>query len=123
VTPTLSLCMIVKNEELHLARCLKSVRGLADEMILVDTGSTDRTVEVARSYGARVFHFTWQDDFSLARNHSLEAASGEWILVLDADESIAARDHGRIRDSLRREDPNAVSVPQRHYLPSAFVVA
>ena len=122
MTPTLSLCMITKNEEVHLARCLESVRDLADEMILVDTGSTDRTVEVARSYGARVLHFTWQDDFSLARNYSLEAAGGEWILVLDADESIAARDHERIRAWLRREELNAVTAPQRHYLPSAFVV-
>jgi tetratricopeptide (TPR) repeat protein len=69
-----------------------------------------------------VFHFTWQDDFSLARNCSLEAAKGDWSLVLDADESIAARDHERIRAWLRREDLDAVSVPQRHYLPSAFVV-
>lgn len=122
MTPILSLCMIAKNEELHLARCLESVRGLANEMIVVDTGSTDRTVEIARSYGARVLHFTWQDDFSLARNYGLAAASGEWILALDADETIAARDHDRIRAWLGREDLDAVSAPQRHYLPSAFVV-
>ncbi|HEV8316254.1 MAG TPA: glycosyltransferase [Vicinamibacterales bacterium] len=120
-TPTLSLCMIAKNEEAHLSRCLESVRGLVDEIVFVDTGSTDRTVEIARSFDARIFHFAWQDDFSLARNVSLEQATGEWILVLDADESIAARDHARIRELLRREDLNAFIVFQRHYLTSTVV--
>lgn len=122
MTPALSLCMIVKNEEHYLSRCLESVRGLVDEMIVVDTGSTDRTAEVAVSYGARVFNVPWQDDFSRARNNSLELARGEWILILDADESIASRDHERIRAWLQRDDLNAVTALQRHYLPSATVV-
>jgi tetratricopeptide (TPR) repeat protein len=120
--PTLSLCAIVKNEEVHLPRCLESVRGLVDEIVIVDTGSTDRTEEVARSFGARVYHFPWQDDFSLARNVSLEHATGEWVLVLDADESIAARDHEPIRRLLHRHDLNAVTTSQRHYLAAGTVV-
>ncbi len=85
----LSVCLITKNEEANLARCLESLRGLWDELIVVDTGSTDRTVEIAHSFGARLFHFTWQDDFSLARNFCISQATGDWILSIDADESIA----------------------------------
>ena len=120
--PTLTLCLITKNEETHLARCLASVRGLVDDIVLVDTGSTDRTLEIARACGARVFEFAWQDDFSLARNFSLEQATGDWILVLDADESIAASDHARIRALLDRDDLNAVTAAQRHYLTSGTVI-
>jgi tetratricopeptide (TPR) repeat protein len=120
--PTLTLCAIVRNEEFHLQRCLESVRDLADEVVVVDTGSTDRTEEVARSFGARVFRYCWQDDFGLARNFGLEQATGEWILVLDADESIATRDHEPIRRLLRRRDLNAVTAFQRHYLASGTVV-
>ena len=75
-TPVLSVCLIVRNEEAHLARCLEPVRALADELIVVDTGSTDRTLEIAESFGARTFHLTWQDDFSLARNYCISQATG-----------------------------------------------
>ncbi|MFN3480499.1 MAG: glycosyltransferase, partial [Thermodesulfovibrionales bacterium] len=78
--PTLSLCMIVKNEERYLAQCLESVKGLVDEMIIVDTGSEDRTKEIAEIFGARVFEFQWNGDFSEARNFSLSKAEGDWIL-------------------------------------------
>ncbi|HHV62433.1 MAG TPA: glycosyltransferase [Firmicutes bacterium] len=87
--PTLSLCMIVKNEERFLARCLDSVKDVVDEMIIVDTGSTDRTVEIAKSYGAKVYFHEWKNDFAEARNASLEKATGDWILVMDADEVLA----------------------------------
>ena len=83
---TISLCMIVKNEEVSLADCLMSAKPFVDEIVIVDTGSTDRTVEVARQLGSRVFHFTWCDDFAAARNESLRLAQGDWILVMDADE-------------------------------------
>jgi len=84
----LSVCLITKNEEQFLAGCLDSVRSLADEIILVDTGSTDRTIEIAQSYGCRVLHRAWDDDFSAARNAGLAAAQGRWILCLDADERL-----------------------------------
>lgn len=119
---TLSICLITKNEEAHLARCLESVRGLWDDLVVVDTGSTDRTVEIARGFGARLFEFTWQDDFSLARNFCIAQATGDWILSIDADESIAARDHEVIRRYLRRADVDAVMASQRHYVTSGVVV-
>lgn len=84
----LSLCIIVKNEELALPKCLNSVRNVVDEMVVLDTGSTDRTLEIAREFGAKVYQFEWCNDFSSARNQSLKYATGEWILVLDADEML-----------------------------------
>ena len=119
---TLSICLITKNEEAHLARCLESVRGLWDDLVVVDTGSTDRTVEIARAFGARLFEFTWQDDFSLARNFCIAQATGDWILSIDADESVATRDHAVIRDYLRRDDIDAVLASQRHYVTKGVVV-
>ncbi|MCB9527433.1 MAG: glycosyltransferase family 2 protein [Myxococcales bacterium] len=87
--PTLSACLIVRDEEALLPGCLASLAGLADELVVVDTGSADRTVEIARAHGARVERFTWIDDFAAARNASLAAARGDWILVIDADERLA----------------------------------
>jgi glycosyltransferase involved in cell wall biosynthesis len=83
---SISLCMIVKNEEIHLARCLQSARGYVDEIIVIDTGSSDKTKEIALSFGALVFDYAWRDDFSHARNFAKEKATKEWILQLDADE-------------------------------------
>lgn len=88
--PLISLCMIVKNEAETLARCLKSVHGAAGELIVVDTGSTDATVQIARSFGAKVISFPWNGDFAAARNAGLQEAGGTWILVLDADEELDA---------------------------------
>nr|WP_249435830.1 glycosyltransferase family 2 protein [Paenibacillus sp. Marseille-Q4541] len=85
---SISLCMIVKDEEQMLPACLESVQDAVDEIIVVDTGSTDRTVQLAEQYGASVVHFTWCDDFAAARNAGLQAATGDWILFLDADERI-----------------------------------
>jgi len=82
----LSLCMIVRNEAENLPSCLKSVSGIVDEAIVLDTGSTDLTVQVARTCGATVYEAPWQNDFALARNECLRHAQGEWVLVLDADE-------------------------------------
>lgn len=86
--PKLSLCIIARNEEGFLADCLDSTREIADEIVLVDTGSEDRTVEIAQSRGARVLHHEWQDDFALARNAGIDAATGEWIFAIDADERL-----------------------------------
>jgi GT2 family glycosyltransferase/tetratricopeptide (TPR) repeat protein len=85
---TVSLCMIVRNEERHLADCLTSARDLVDEVIVVDTGSTDRTRELATGLGAKVFDFPWVDSFSAARNESLRHATGDWIFWLDADDRL-----------------------------------
>ncbi|MEK3901077.1 glycosyltransferase [Paenibacillus sp. FSL R7-0179] len=84
----ISLCMIVKNEADNLARCLRSVRGTVDEIIIVDTGSTDATRQIARSFGARIINYPWNGDFAAARNAGLALAQGTWILVLDADEEL-----------------------------------
>jgi glycosyltransferase involved in cell wall biosynthesis len=84
--PQLSLAMIVKNEARCLARCLQSIRSVVDKIVIADTGSTDDTVNIAKNFGAKIFHFDWVNDFSAARNYSLGQASGDWILVLDADE-------------------------------------
>jgi glycosyltransferase involved in cell wall biosynthesis len=94
----LSLCMIVKDEEEMLPRCLSAVRDAVDEIVIVDTGSTDRTVEIAEGYGAKVIHREWTGDFSEARNASFDAASGDWILYLDADEVLVKEDAARLRE-------------------------
>jgi glycosyltransferase involved in cell wall biosynthesis len=82
----LSLCAIALNEEAALPQCLNSVAGVVDEIVLLDTGSSDRTPEIARSFGARVYDYKWCNDFSAARNEALKYVSGDWVLVLDADE-------------------------------------
>ena len=81
-----SLSLIVKNEEANLPACLQSVAGLVDEVVVIDTGSSDRTREIARAFGAKVFDFPWCDSFSAARNEGLRHATGQWVLWLDADE-------------------------------------
>ncbi len=90
--PTVSAALIVKNEEEMLGQCLESVIDIADEIVVVDTGSTDRTVEIAEKYGAKVFHHPWKDSFAEARNHSLRHASCDWIFVIDADEELERQD-------------------------------
>ncbi len=98
--PPVSLCMIVKNEQENLAGCLESVGDFAGEMIVVDTGSTDNTVKIAQSCGARVEHFTWIDDFSAARNESLKYAGGDWIFWMDADDRISPNELIRLKNAL-----------------------
>lgn len=87
---TLSLCMIVKNEEKHLPGCLESVRDIVDEIVVTDTGSDDSTVEIAKSYGAAVYEVPWENDFSKARNFAMSKTTSDWILYLDADERLDA---------------------------------
>lgn len=100
----LSLCMIVRNEETMLPGCLESVSGLTDEMIVVDTGSTDRTIQIAESHQARVVHFLWKDNFAAARNESLRHANGDWVLVLDADERLQPECRGELKNLIQRDD-------------------
>ncbi len=115
----LSLCMIVKNEEKHLARCLNSVQSIVDEIIVVDTGSSDRTKDIARVFGAKVHDFEWTNDFAEARNFSLSLASGRWILVLDADEVVSRLDLDRLRSIVRNgKQIGAYYFTTRNYLNS-----
>ena len=113
---SISVCMIVKNEELNLSRCLMSVKPVADEIIVVDTGSNDKTKAIASALGAKVFDFPWTNDFSEARNYSLSKASGDWILVLDADEMISPLDHASLKSLVQHADKRlAYSMTTRNY--------
>ncbi len=94
--PTISLCMIVKNEEEFLDGCLASVQGIVNEIIIVDTGSTDKTIEIAKEFNAKIYHFEWIDDFAAARNEALKHATCDWILYLDADERLILHDRSYI---------------------------
>ena len=109
--PRLSVCLIVKNEERFLVQCLKSVRGLATQLIVVDTGSTDRTVEIAREFGAEIHTFPWCDDFAAARNAALEHATGDWVLMLDADEELPAAQHVRLKADMKSATTIALRLP------------
>jgi glycosyltransferase involved in cell wall biosynthesis len=97
----ISACVIAKNEEKTLPRCLESVKDIVSEMIVVDTGSTDRTVEAAQSCGAKVYHFEWIDDFSAAKNFAISKARGNWIVFLDADEYFSTDSIPRIKDVIK----------------------
>ena len=90
--PTISLCMIVKNEEMNLARCLDSVAHLVEEIIIVDTGSKDRTVEIASHYTTKVYSHPWKDDFSDARNYSFSKAAMDYCMWMDADDILEERE-------------------------------
>ncbi|MCX5809877.1 MAG: glycosyltransferase [Proteobacteria bacterium] len=114
---TLSVCMIAKDEENHLPRCLKNLQQIADEIILVDTGSTDRTKEIALAFGAQVFDLTCSGDFSEAMNYSMSKTKGQWILVHDADEVISSRDYDKLKDIIgqKTQQPIAYTLMTRAY--------
>lgn len=115
----LSACLIVKDEEFTLKRCLDSLVGIADEIILVDTGSTDKTIDIAQTYDhVNVFSFPWDGDFSHARNESLRHAQGEFILVIDADEFLDSSDKLRLRDLLEQTDAEGLYVNIKNYVGS-----
>jgi Tfp pilus assembly protein PilF len=104
--PRITLCMIARDEEAFLGTCLEHARGAFDEFILVDTGSKDRTIEIAESAGAKVLQQAWDDDFAKPRNLGLSAATGDWILVLDADEFLQSGGVERIRELV--QNPHAL---------------
>lgn len=106
--PLLAAVMIVKNEEQHLARCLSSVRACCDEVVIVDTGSTDNTVAIAEQFGAKVFHRIWNDDFAAARNESLTHTNAEWVLYIDADEVLTNAEQFPLRQLLSNS-PNVAA--------------
>ncbi len=107
--------MIVRNEEEFLADCLASLDGVADEIVVVDTGSQDRTIEIARAAGARVLSHAWNDSFSEARNFSIDAASGDWILIIDADERLDSSAHEAIRNAISTGQFDAYIQTQLNY--------
>lgn len=114
---SVSLCMIVRNEKKHLARCLRSAKPVVDDIVVVDTGSMDGSKDIAWAFGARVYDFQWTDDFSKARNFGLSKAAGDWILVLDADEVLSAGDYPRFRQALEMytNRPAALRIRTRNY--------
>ncbi len=107
-TIKLSLVMIVRNEERCLKRCLISAKSYVDEIVIVDTGSTDQTKEIAKEFGAKIFDFEWCNDFSKARNYGLEQSTGAWNLILDADEYITKLDKSILMTFM--ENPNKLGV-------------
>jgi len=108
--------MVVRNEADFLNRSLESIMPVAQELVVVDTGSSDDTVTIAKHFKARVFGFQWRSDFSAARNFSLSVATSPWILVLDADEVLASKDHMRLNELVRSSDQVAYSLIQRNYV-------
>lgn len=115
-TPTISLCMIVKNEEDVINRCLTSVKGIADEIIIVDTGSTDHTTEIVKKYTDKIYDFPWIDDFSAARNFAFNLATQDYILWLDADDVILETDRELFRVLKKNLDPAIDSVTMHYHL-------
>jgi glycosyltransferase involved in cell wall biosynthesis len=95
----ISACMMVKNEAHNLERCLASIKPLVDEIVVVDTGSTDETVSIAKKYNARVYHHPWQNDFSLHRNQSISYARNKWVFIIDADEELCLANGSKWSDA------------------------
>ncbi|MEN3009334.1 glycosyltransferase family 2 protein [Pseudothermotoga sp.] len=105
--------MIVKDEENNLPRCLESIKDFVDEIIIVDTGSKDRTVEIARRYTDKIYFFQWNNDFSAARNFSLKFPTGEWVLIIDADEEATEEMKNGLRNFLLNL-PDDVNIIHSH---------
>ncbi len=114
----ISACIMAKNEEQNIGRCLNSIKDFCDEIILVDTGSTDNTVEIAKKYTDKVYFFPWNGSFSDARNETLKYASSEWVFIIDADEEASENLKNNIRDYLKslKEDIVAVYIPTVNFL-------
>lgn len=116
---SLTLCMIVKDEAADLARCVESARKVIDDIVIVDTGSSDATVEIAKGLNARVYNYEWSDDFSAARNAALKYVQTGWVLFMDADEMISQKDHSQILKLTGDERIDGYYLVQRHYLEGA----
>lgn len=100
----ISLCMIVKNEEENIKRCLENIKEYVDEIVIVDTGSTDKTKDILSEFTNKIYDFKWCNDFSKARNFSIEKASNDWILVLDADEIVKSFNKNLVIDSIKNNE-------------------
>jgi len=107
---TISACMIVKDEEEFLPNCLNSIKNAVDEIIVVNTGSTDNTVSIAKNFGAQVYHYPWNDSFSEARNHAIRHATKDWIFMIDADEELEQADIPVLRQAIRSQRYNGVII-------------
>ena len=118
--PRLSAILIVKNEEANLPRCLASLAGMADEIVVVDTGSTDRTVEIANEAGARVFSFPWNGNEADARNVSVSRATGRWLFQIDADEEVTPELKREIGRELTRVEALEEANPDGEKVPNSF---
>lgn len=112
---TLSLCMIVKNEEMNIARCLDSVANLVDEIVIVDTGSTDRTIEIASEYTSKVYSIPWKDDFSAARNESFSRASMDYCMWMDADDVLEATEKEKFLQLKQALSPDTDIVMMKYH--------
>lgn len=113
---TVSLCLIVKNEESTLQRCLNSVKEIVDEIVIVDTGSTDRTIEIAAQFTNKVLEFSWEDDFSKARNFSFQQATKDYILWLDADDVLNEKDVKKFLELKKTLSSQIDAVAMDYYL-------
>lgn len=111
----ISVCYIVKNEEKWLQGAIENLKPIVDEFIIVDTGSSDRTLEIAQSLGAKIYHFKWINDFAAARNFAISKATGDWILNVDPDERIAEKDLGLIPQLVREEAIEGFTFVVRNY--------
>lgn len=114
---TISACLIVKNEEELLPDCLSSIKDLVDEMIVVDTGSTDKTIEIAKSWGAKVYEHPWQNDFAFHRNQSIDYATSEWIFIIDADERFDAGNIWELKELLKHTDFDSIVLQVNNLYP------
>lgn len=102
----ISTCLIAKNEAVNIGRCLESIKSISDEIIVVDTGSTDNTVEIAKSFGARVYFYEWDNNFSNAKNYALDKSTGDWIIFIDADEYFDANTPKNLLQVLKHFNDN-----------------
>lgn len=116
----ISAALIVRDEEAFLGPCLQSIRAVVDDIVIVDTGSADRSREIAADHGARVFEYRWRDDFAAARNQAIEQAEGDWILYIDADERIRPYDRTTLERELGAADLCAATV---HFHPHTSFTA
>jgi tetratricopeptide (TPR) repeat protein len=121
--PVISLCMIVKNEEQRLEHCLAAARPFVDEIVIADTGSNDRTIEIARSFSNQLLQFAWCSDFSAARNFAIDHASGNWILVLDADEELDEPSRAAMRPLLAGTPADGLICTVRNIQPTGSLVS
>ncbi len=112
---SIGLCMITKNCESTVSDTINSVNGLVNEIVVLDTGSTDDTVAVCKSLGAKVYEAEWRNDFSLARNSALGYMSSDWVLVLDSDEVLSSKDFFKIRSAISSYNIDGYKLLQRNY--------